>query len=103
MYRENHIRPDGNSIALALAVSRLIKQGGSTDMLCNRKGSQPVGTCEDGVTTTQKLKLYQGGSCRWPPPASSRGRVETSALKGAAALTGADVTCLSNDLLLSLL
>lgn len=106
--RHNCIHPDVNEIVLALAMSHLIQQAVSADMLCNRKApsrSQPA---------RRRLVLRQDKSVRYFWTAHVAGclrsvRVglirgdETWMPKGAAALTRADVTCLSNDLLLSLL
>lgn len=106
--RHNGIHPDINELVLALAMSHLIQQAGNADMLCNRNApsrSEPV-RCRLALRQNKSSRYFWmaqvAGCLRSVRVGLIRGD-ETRAPKGAAALTGADVTCLSNDLLLSLL
>lgn len=73
-----------------------------------QKCSQQVWNLRDARLCRDETKAHViPGQCTLIAASSRRVGViskdETLVLKGAAALTGADVTCLSNDLLLSLL
>lgn len=65
-------------------------------MLCKSTETLPAGwETPARVASEQKLALLQDGSRLTPPPSPRVGvlsKDETSMLKGAAALTGADVT-----------
>lgn len=106
--RHNCIHPDINAIVLALAVSHLTQQAVSTDMLCNKNAPSRLepARCRLVSWHNNSVRYFWtsqiAGCLRSVRVGLIKGE-ETRMSKEAAALTGADVTCLSNDLLLSLL
>lgn len=106
--RHNCIHPDINETVLALAMSHLIQQAESADMLCKRNApsrSEPARRClvsRQNKSARYFWRAHIAGCLRSDRVGLKRGD-KTRMPRGAAALTGADVTCLSNDLLLSLL
>lgn len=106
--RHNCIHPDINETVLALAMSHLIQQAESAYMLCKRNApsrSEPARRClvsGQNKGTRYFWRAHIAGCLRSVRVGLKRGD-KTRMPRGAAALTGADVTCLSNDLLLSLL
>lgn len=106
--RHNCIHPDINEIVLALGMSHLIQQAESADMLCKRTAPsrwEPARRClvsQQNKSARYFWRAHIADCLRSVHVRLKRGG-ETRMPRGAAALTGADVTCLSNDLLLSLL
>lgn len=103
----NYIKLEIIEITFAVTMSHFIKWAPSTVLFCNNSTLsrlEPV-RCQQRVITNQSLHYFRGGSKHLLHQVHVRvlGRDETLMLKGGTALTGADVTCLSNDLLLSLL